>query len=61
MANEDIYYKSWRIQVTPYVSGWKALLYRPAGEKSEPAIPIGSDRKLVIAEAKQYIDRTSRR
>jgi hypothetical protein len=57
MAIDEIHYKDWRIAVLPCESGWKALVYRPSSPLHESTVPLGQDRRAVIAEAKALIDR----
>lgn len=56
---ESISYKGWRIDLSHFGPGWKALLYRPAAILAETTIPNDRDpgsRTKVINEATTYID-----
>jgi hypothetical protein len=54
---EEIQYKDWRIEVLAHEAGWKALVYRPHSPLHETTVPQGPDRRAVIVDAKDLIDR----
>jgi hypothetical protein len=56
MVIDELHYKEWRIEVLHGELGWKALLYRPSSPLHETTAPEGSDRRVVIHEAKTLID-----
>ncbi len=56
MALEEIHYKGWRIDLLHQGAGWKALIYRPSSLLHEEPVPTGSDRRMVMREAKTLVD-----
>jgi hypothetical protein len=56
MEKEEILYKEWRIDLWMQDSGWKALIYRPHSTLHEPTVPTGQNRRMVIEDAKSFID-----
>ena len=54
---EEILYKGWRINVMHHGGGWEALVYRPRSPLHEVTVPKGSDRRTVIEEAKNLVDK----
>ena len=56
MASDEIHYKGWRIDVLHQGAGWKALIYRPSSLLHEEPVPMGSDRRAVMRQAKTLVD-----
>jgi hypothetical protein len=56
MASDEIHCKEWRIDVLHQGAGWKALIHRPSSRLHEEPVPMGSDRRAVMREAKTLVD-----
>ena len=54
---DEIHYKEWRIDVMHHGGSWEALIYRPSSLLHEVSVPKGSDRRTVIEEAKNLVDK----
>lgn len=54
---DEIHYKEWRIDVLHRGLGWEAMIYRPNSPLHEASVPAGQDRRAVIEDAKELIDK----